>query len=23
MNRDECVQCGACIDACLKFHNLS
>ncbi len=23
INRDECVQCGACIDACLKFKALS
>lgn len=23
INRDECVQCGACIEACLKFHSLS
>lgn len=23
INRDECIQCGACIDACLKFKALS
>lgn len=23
INRDDCVQCGACIDACKKFHSLS
>lgn len=23
INRDECVQCGACIDACIKFKALS
>lgn len=23
INRDECMQCGACIDACKKFHSLS
>lgn len=23
INRDECMQCGACIDACKKFHALS
>lgn len=23
INRDDCVQCGACIDACLKFKALS
>ena len=23
INRDDCMQCGACIDACKKFHSLS
>ena len=23
INRDECAQCGACIEACKKFHSLS
>lgn len=23
INRDQCIQCGACIDACLKFKALS
>lgn len=23
INRDDCIQCGACIDACLKFKALS
>lgn len=23
INRDECMQCGACIEACKKFHSLS
>ena len=23
IDRSACVQCGACMDACLKFHALS